>query len=279
MLNLDNILKEILLEEVSPSEIDASIDNKERVLVIYDDDKTHHDGKRIVEPYVHMRLKNGEEAVRVFFIKGDTNTSSPKWETYLLDRIKSWEPTGGHFNRPPKEQGWKVQDYNRDGDKSASIIYNQVKFNDEDMNDSLANAKLDLANAKAERGFNVNDVKNLASIVQRNLALRDKELKDKKVKQGDELRQIFQPNSRLNTTYSPFDKETKKELQRLNRNKKQRDRYFNVTRPEREIGLADKGPIRSKESKSSVDGPVDIDNMPNASQIQNNNFNDEKDNK
>lgn len=277
MLNLGNILKRILNEGVSPNVINQSIDNKERVIVHYDDGKTHHTGTRLVEPYVYGQM-DGVDAVRVFDFGIDTNTESPKWKTFIVGRIQSWEPNGEHFNRPPKERGYKqAHDYNNDGDRSFDMIMNQIHFDKSTFDDTLANVRLDRENAKnKKKGLSLDDMSktgdkndsDFVSRVQKNLNDRYSTLnKDMGVKSGDELRQQFVPNTKLNTTLNPLSPEVRDEIRRQNKNRRNRE-WYRRKKDKEWMDLADQGPIRSKEWQEenpepyNPTGPIETENTP-----------------
>ena len=128
MLNLYNILKNILSEAVTPTEVNNAIDNKIQVIINYSDEENRAPKKRLIEPYAYGMTKSGNAVLRAFQYDGDTFRGKPKWKLFRLDRIQSWQPTEQHFNAQPKERGWDAQPYNEQGDNSMSTVLNQVKF-------------------------------------------------------------------------------------------------------------------------------------------------------
>ena len=131
MLNLYEILQNVLLKEsVSSDSVNDAIDNQYQVIINYSDEENHAPKKRIIEPYAYGLSKAGNEVVRAYQYNGDTYRGIPKWKLFRLDRIQSWNPTDKHFNMSPRERGWDAEEYNSNGDKTMSIVYNQVSFRD-----------------------------------------------------------------------------------------------------------------------------------------------------
>lgn len=158
-LNIYNILKEILQEEVTPYDVTTAINNRQKVIISYDDEQFRRVGSRIVEPYVFGTNKAGNSVVRIFQGSGDTYRGIPHWKTIRLDRIKSWKPTNSVFMRPPQERGWKVEPYNNNGDRSMTTIFAQVHFDDNDLKDtsSLGIARNRTKEIQSSTPININD--------------------------------------------------------------------------------------------------------------------------
>lgn len=128
MLNLYDILTNILSESVTPNEVNAAIDDKVQVIINYSDEENRAPKKRLIEPYAYGMTKGGNAVLRAYQYDGDTFRGKPKWKMFRLDRIQSWQPTEQHFNASPKERGWQAEDYNEEGDRSMTTVFNQVKF-------------------------------------------------------------------------------------------------------------------------------------------------------
>lgn len=148
MLNLNDILKEVLNESrwktsgkrVTAQDINHAINTRARVTMQYSDRKGRKWGKngrlgratstRYIEPYVFGLTKRGNPCIRAYQYSGDTYRGNPKWKLFLIKGIKYWKEEGGNFNVTPRENGWKAEEYNRDGDGSMTKIFNMVKFDD-----------------------------------------------------------------------------------------------------------------------------------------------------
>lgn len=136
MLNLYNILKNVLIESVTPNEVNAAIDDKIQVIINYSDEENRAPNKRLIEPYAYGMTKSGNAVLRAYQYDGDTFRGKPKWKMFRLDRIQSWQPTEQHFNASPKERGWQAEDYNEHGDNSMTTVFNQVKFDYDQTTDN-----------------------------------------------------------------------------------------------------------------------------------------------
>lgn len=128
MLGLYSTLKELILEVASRSQVEDSIDKKQRVRIYYDGDETEHAGYRNIEPYVLGLSLAGNPIVRSWQINGVTDTESPGWKTFRLDRIRSWSPFHNYFYTPISDRDRTAPEYNRLGDDSMTTIYKQAQF-------------------------------------------------------------------------------------------------------------------------------------------------------
>ena len=125
----------ILHESVSPERVNSAINNKNRILINYDDEKYHATGTRLVEPYDYGYTKSGNLAFRGFQYEGDTVRGIPKWKLFRLDRVINFKETDQKFNMQPKDNGWKAEEYNPNGDGSLINVLNQVNFNNDNDNE------------------------------------------------------------------------------------------------------------------------------------------------
>lgn len=130
MINLYEILQRLILESVTPSDVNSAIDQKIQVIITYSDEKNRAPKKRLIEPYVFGITKRGNSAIRAYQYEGDTFRGKPKWKLFRLDRITSWNPTNNHFNAEPLDRGWNAEHYNDNGDNSLVSVLNQVNFDD-----------------------------------------------------------------------------------------------------------------------------------------------------
>lgn len=132
LVHVGNVIKDaLLMEMISPSSVIQAINNKEGVVVTYDDTtSTAHKGARYIEPYCYGTTLAGNDAVWCFQYYGDTKRGVPDWKLMRLDRFQSWQPSGEHFEAEPKARGWLAAAFNPQSDKSMLNVYNVVKFDD-----------------------------------------------------------------------------------------------------------------------------------------------------
>lgn len=143
ILEWQDKLSSILFEDknVDGSEITDAINNQYRVLIKYDDETAKHQtGARLIEPYVYGLSKAGNEVIRAFQYYGATRRGVPKYKLFRVDRILSWEPkTNSKFVANPKMLNVTKIDYNENGDKSMTMVFDQVKFSHDNMQDTSIN--------------------------------------------------------------------------------------------------------------------------------------------
>lgn len=227
-LNLYNILKEVIIESVSPDEVNHAIDSKCRVSIEYNDEggknkRGRATGPRYIEPYVYGYTKAGNPCFRAYQYNGSSFRGTPKWKLFRLDRVVSWdELEGNHFNVEPRENGWSAEKYNRNGDKSMSNVENQVKFDD----DEIYEPNQSLRNAKHNSGpvFNRELTNALSDMVSKNMEISRKEKEDAlKAKQRKQKKKIdtSNPYMRLgrgetwnSNRVNPVDGETRRQAKR-----------------------------------------------------------------
>lgn len=127
-------LSNILFEDrgVDGSQVADAIDNQYRVIINYDDETEHRKtGNRLIEPYVYGLSKSGNEVIRAFQYYGATRRGIPKYKMFRLDRILSWNPQkDSHFVTDPKKLAVTNIGYNENGDKGMSMVFDQVRFTD-----------------------------------------------------------------------------------------------------------------------------------------------------
>lgn len=135
-MNLYSILENIILETVNTSSVENAIEKKQRVRIYYDpkinrtpnEEDKNLPGFRNIETYVYGVSKAGNPIIRAYQINGVTETDSPGWKTFRLDRITSWRPYPSFFYQPISERDSSVPTYNENGDRSMIRIIKQAKF-------------------------------------------------------------------------------------------------------------------------------------------------------
>lgn len=115
------ILQRLLLKEsATPENVTKAMDNHSYVIINYkSDEKDIHTGSRVIQPFAYGLTKNGNPVLRAFQPYGDTNSTTPSWKLFRLDRISYWEETSRTFNDLPDE---KYGIINSDGDKSMATV-------------------------------------------------------------------------------------------------------------------------------------------------------------
>jgi hypothetical protein len=126
--SFSNLINNILCEEVDINDITHSINSHNEVIINYNGDDNTHTGKRIIQVYAYGLTKAGNPCIRAFEPYGDTKTKVPHWKLFRIDRINKWQTTNRKFLEPPKEQGWDQNEFNKNGDKSMSVVYQVAKF-------------------------------------------------------------------------------------------------------------------------------------------------------
>ena len=126
-MRLYSILKEIILEEASDTEVGNAIVKHELVRIRYqEDDGTY--STRYIESYVLGNSKKSNKIIRVYQYAGDTNTEFG-WKTLRTDKIIDWELLNEKpFRNPISDRIYGSPKYNKSGDKSMITIYKQAKF-------------------------------------------------------------------------------------------------------------------------------------------------------
>jgi hypothetical protein len=127
-MKLYSIVKNIILERASRSEIESSIDKRQTIRIYYEGDETEVRGWRWIEPYVYGLSKAGNPIIRAFQIEGVTDTEQPAWKTFRADKITRWIKTPKVFFNPISDRDSRVPRYREDGDDSMITIYKQAKF-------------------------------------------------------------------------------------------------------------------------------------------------------
>lgn len=135
-MKLYYLLENVILENVNVSLVDNAIEKKQRVRIYYDPKINRTDeeedknlpGYRNIETYVHGVSKTGNAIIRAYQLNGVTETDSPGWKTFRLDRISNWRTYPNFFSTPISDRVAGVPKYNPNGDKSMVKIFKQIKF-------------------------------------------------------------------------------------------------------------------------------------------------------
>lgn len=127
-LGLYNIMEELILEVASRSQVEESIEKKQRIRIYYNGDDTINAGYRNIEPYVLGLSKAGNPVLRAWQINGSTDTETPGWKMFRLDKISSWKPYHSYFYQAISDSDSSAPTYNTRGDDSMTTIYKQAEF-------------------------------------------------------------------------------------------------------------------------------------------------------
>lgn len=129
---LSELLQQILLEEsVSVDKVNNAIDKHERIIISYlTRGEDIANGARVIDVYAYGLTKAGNPVIRAFQPYGDTSSRVPSWKFFRLDRITHWEETGQTFDHPASDDYKNIGEFNRNGDKTMSIVYKIASFND-----------------------------------------------------------------------------------------------------------------------------------------------------
>jgi hypothetical protein len=116
--------KLFLTEGASVASVTDAIKGRYMVTINYKGDPRHGvaPGIRTIQVYVYGLTQAGNPCIRAYQPYGDTASKVPAWKMFRLDRIISWKPTYGLFNKPAPL-------FNPNGDKSMSVVYDIVNFN------------------------------------------------------------------------------------------------------------------------------------------------------
>lgn len=255
-LNLFDILQEVICEDVSPNDVNDAINNQHRVIIKYSDEKDRAPETRMIEPYVYGITKAGNAAIRAYQYYGDTFRGAPKWKLFRLDRITGWKETDEFFNITPRENGYNAEEYNREGDKSLTTIFNQVGLEPVDTSDTLAMARKKTERIKKSKPTNVlkqgtksgpvnND--NMQDMIKRNMEIS---------KHDDDFYDKLDFNAQHRGPVVPKDGETL--AQARDRRKKERDKRYGQERTARnQMDMPDRRAIRTpKKYRDNDDEPL-----------------------
>lgn len=184
---LHSVLKDILTEEARAVDVVDAIKKRYEVKITYSaDNKPEGKGPRIIQPVAYGKTKAGNPVIRAFQPYGDTETKTPKWKFFRLDRITGWKPLRNNkFEEPPADEWLNMGaegKYNKTGDSSMSEVflvadfegtkqryerggllkYNTKRREDKIANDPLYMFKKNMEKAKQQGNFATID-KNVAN--------------------------------------------------------------------------------------------------------------------
>jgi hypothetical protein len=121
-MKLYNLLKNIILENVSKSDIEFAMDRRRLVSLRYDDNEDPGGkGQRWIEIYAYGSSLANNDIIRVYQVGGDTKTIQPGWKTFRTDRMMDFRVLGGTFDNPRPL-------FNPNGDRSMSRVYKITQF-------------------------------------------------------------------------------------------------------------------------------------------------------
>lgn len=153
MFKLYNLYNQVILEAVQRDNILDAIRQRRIVTITYNDGSGEATEKRTLEVYVYGTLHNGKPAIRAYqkfgpsrsSIEKDPDTGEPilnksgnqkpvpKWKTFLVDKILTWETTNMKFYTPihDRDNDYMMIKYREDGgDKMFGSIFASADFDD-----------------------------------------------------------------------------------------------------------------------------------------------------
>ena len=136
MKKLYYLLENLILENVGRNRVEEAIEKKQRVRIYYDptinrgpdEEEKNERGYRNIEAYVLGLSHRDNPIIRSYQLNGVSETDSPGWKTFRLDRITSWRPYPSFFYQPISDRDYSAPKYNDRGDDSMKIIYKQAQF-------------------------------------------------------------------------------------------------------------------------------------------------------
>jgi len=141
-MKLYNIFQSLILEEISKNTsfitegvssdvINAAINGKYNVNILYRDNEGQPPSKRYIQVYNLSKTKAGNDAIRAYQIFGGSKTTprTGAWKIFRLDRIEGWYPTNMKWEKPVSDLDSSIPKYNTNGDRTMSTVINKVNFN------------------------------------------------------------------------------------------------------------------------------------------------------
>jgi hypothetical protein len=119
---LRRVIRDILTENVTQSEIVDATNKKYEVIINYEPDNNGNGGgERLIQPCVYGRSTAGNYVLRAYQPYGDSSSKSSGWKEFRVDKIKNWDPQKDRtFQQPPG--------FNTAGDNGMSDIYVMSDF-------------------------------------------------------------------------------------------------------------------------------------------------------
>ena len=112
---------------MSINDVNAAIDGKYNVNILYRDYEDQPPSKRYIQVYNLAKTKAGNDCIRAYQIFGGSK-STPKsgaWKIFRLDRIEGWYPTNMKWRNPVSDYS-NVPAYNQTGDRTMSVVNKMV---------------------------------------------------------------------------------------------------------------------------------------------------------
>lgn len=133
--------RKLLVEGVSTDDVNAAIEGKYNVNILYRDYPDQPPSKRYIQVYNLSKTKGGNDAIRAYQIFGGSKTQNNKgfWKIFRLDRIEGWYPTKIKWQKPVSDFDTSIPKYNPNGDRTMSTVMNKVNINQapQDLNKEI----------------------------------------------------------------------------------------------------------------------------------------------
>ena len=123
--------RKLITESVSTDDVNAAIEGKYNVNILYRDYDDQPPSKRYIQVYNLSKTKAGNDAIRAFQIFGGSKKGEKNgyWKIFRLDRIEGWFPTKVKWQKPVSDIEPSVPKYNANGDRSMSQVMKKVNVN------------------------------------------------------------------------------------------------------------------------------------------------------
>lgn len=123
--------RKLITESVSTDDVNAAIEGKYNVNILYRDYDDQPPSKRYIQVYNLSKTKAGNDCIRAFQIFGASKKGEKNgfWKIFRLDRIEGWFPTKVKWQKPVSDIEPSVPKYNPNGDRSMSQVINKVNIN------------------------------------------------------------------------------------------------------------------------------------------------------
>ena len=123
--------RKLITESVSTDDVNAAIEGKYNVNILYRDYDDQPPSKRYIQVYNLSKTKAGNDCIRAFQIFGASKKGEKNgyWKIFRLDRIEGWFPTKVKWQKPVSDIEPSVPKYNPNGDRSMSQVMNKVNVN------------------------------------------------------------------------------------------------------------------------------------------------------
>ena len=131
--------RQIISEGVSSDDVNAAINGKYNVNILYRDNVNQPPSKRYIQVYNFSKTKGGNDAIRAYQIFGGSKKGQNKgfWKIFRLDRIEGWYPTKVKWQKPVSDLDPNIPKYNANGDRSMSQVMNKVNVNQQPQQNEL----------------------------------------------------------------------------------------------------------------------------------------------